>query len=140
MVGTLEDFDGPLTKFDKGAAKLLTAKAPSASRWRSQGKGAWIVSITSTAHQVLAPRQHGLRCRRAGRWCRARYDVCDGKDEDWLHELSISVFPEDGCLHVYGVGDGGVAAFTDHGIECLKQIVANESAAGNAPPHVKSAK
>jgi hypothetical protein len=23
-----------------------------------------------------------------------------GEDEDWLHELSIDMFPEDGCLHV----------------------------------------
>jgi hypothetical protein len=33
------------------------------------------------------------------------------------------MFPEDGCLHVWGVGKGGVTAFTYHGIECLKQIV-----------------
>jgi hypothetical protein len=30
-----------------------------------------------------------------------------GEDEDWLHELSIDMFPEDGCLHVYGVGEDG---------------------------------
>jgi hypothetical protein len=23
-----------------------------------------------------------------------------GEDEDWLHELSIDMFPEDGCLDV----------------------------------------
>ena len=28
-----------------------------------------------------------------------------GEDEDWLFELSIDVFPEDGCLWVYGVGE-----------------------------------
>jgi hypothetical protein len=43
-----------------------------------------------------------------------------GEDEDWLHELSIDMFPEDGCLRVYG-------------IECQKQIIANERAAGRAP-------
>ena len=31
-----------------------------------------------------------------------------GEDEDWLHDLSIDMFPEDGCLHVYGVGEEGV--------------------------------
>ena len=56
-----------------------------------------------------------------------------GEDEDWLHELSVSMFPEDGWLHVYGVGDDGVTAFTQYGIECLKQIVADERAAGRAP-------
>ena len=41
-----------------------------------------------------------------------------GEDEEWLHELSIDMFPEDGCLRVYGVGEDGVTAFTDYGIEC----------------------
>ena len=30
-----------------------------------------------------------------------------GEDEDWLHDLSIDMFPEDGCLWVYGVGEDG---------------------------------
>jgi hypothetical protein len=34
-----------------------------------------------------------------------------GEDEDWLWELSIDMLPKDGCLRVYGVGEG---------IECLK--------------------
>ena len=49
-----------------------------------------------------------------------------GEDEDCLHDLSINMFPEDGCLHVYGVGDDGVTAFTEYGIECLRQIAADE--------------
>jgi len=61
-----------------------------------------------------------------------------GEDEDWLHELSIAMFPEDGCLHVYGVGEDGVTAFTDYGIECLKQIIVDERAAGKTPPQIKS--
>jgi len=32
------------------------------------------------------------------------------------------MFLGDGCLHVWGVGEGGVTAFTHYGIECLKQI------------------
>jgi len=61
-----------------------------------------------------------------------------GEDEDWLHELSIDMFSEDGCLRVYGVGEDGVTAFTDDGIECLKQIIADERTAGRAPPPVKT--
>jgi transposase len=38
-----------------------------------------------------------------------------GEDEDWLHELSTDIFPEDGCLWVYGVGEDGVPAFTKDG-------------------------
>lgn len=62
-----------------------------------------------------------------------------GESEDWLHELSIDMFPEDGCLRVYGVGVDGVTAFTSYGIECLKQIIADERAAGRAPPRATSA-
>jgi hypothetical protein len=60
-----------------------------------------------------------------------------GEDEDWLYELSIDMFPEDGCLRVYGVGEDGVTAFTKDGIECLQQIIADEQAARRAPPQVK---
>ena len=28
--------------------------------------------------------------------------------EDWLWELSIAIFADDGCLRVYGVGEDGV--------------------------------
>ena len=57
-----------------------------------------------------------------------------GEDEDWLFELSINMFPEDGCLHVYGVGEDGVTAFTRFGIEYLQEIIADQRAAGRAPP------
>jgi hypothetical protein len=57
-----------------------------------------------------------------------------GQDEEWLHELSIYIFPENGCLHVYGVGEDGVTAFTRDGIQCLQQIIADEREAGKAPP------
>jgi hypothetical protein len=49
-----------------------------------------------------------------------------GKDEDWLHDFAVDVFPEDGCLRVYGVGEDGVTAFTEYGIECLQQIIATK--------------
>jgi hypothetical protein len=61
-----------------------------------------------------------------------------GEDEEWLWELQIDMFAEDGCLRVYGVGEDGVPAFTEYGIECLKQIIADKRAAGNAPPPIKS--
>jgi len=63
-----------------------------------------------------------------------------GEDELWLHELSIDMFPEDGCLHVYGVGDDGVTAFTEDGIENLRQIIVDERTAGRAPSSIKPAK
>ena len=56
-----------------------------------------------------------------------------GEDEDWLHDLSIDMFPEDGCLWVLGVGEDEVTAFTEYGIECLRQIIADLRADGKAP-------
>ena len=61
-----------------------------------------------------------------------------GEDEDWLHELSIDMFPEDGCLWVYGVGEDGVPAFTRNGIDNLRQIITEERAAGRAPTRTKA--
>ena len=55
------------------------------------------------------------------------------EDEDWLHEISVAMDPEEGCLWVFGVGEHGVPAFTEYGIECLKQIIANHRAGGTAP-------
>ena len=63
-----------------------------------------------------------------------------GEDELWLHELSIDMFPEDGRLWVYGVGEDGVTAFTEDGIENLRQIIVDQRTAGRAPPSIKPAK
>jgi len=63
-----------------------------------------------------------------------------GEDEDWLFELSIGMEPEDGCLWVHGVGEDGVPAFTRDGIDNLREIIADERAAGTAPPQVKPTK
>ena len=57
-----------------------------------------------------------------------------GEDEDWLHDLSINMVPADGCLWVHGIGEDGVPAFTRDGIENLRQIIADERAAGHGPP------
>ena len=61
-----------------------------------------------------------------------------GEEEDWLQDLSINMFPEDGCLWVHGVGEDGVPAFTEYGIECLQQIIADQRAAGIAPKPTKT--
>jgi hypothetical protein len=61
-----------------------------------------------------------------------------GEDEEWLWDLSIDMFPEDGCLRVYGVGEDGAPAFTQFGIECLQEIIRDQRAAGKALPQPKS--
>jgi hypothetical protein len=47
-----------------------------------------------------------------------------GEDEDWLFEVAEEMDTEDGQLWVVGVGEDGVMAFTDDGIENLKNLIA----------------
>jgi hypothetical protein len=44
-------------------------------------------------------------------------------DEDLLHEISIGMEPEDGVIIVYGIGEDGIMAFTDEGVEELKNLL-----------------
>jgi hypothetical protein len=46
-----------------------------------------------------------------------------GEDEDWLWDVAEEMDTEDGQLWVVGVGEDGVMAFTDDGIDNLKELV-----------------
>ena len=46
-----------------------------------------------------------------------------GEDEDWLHHVANEMDAEDGVIWVYGVGEDGVMAFTDFGIENLVELI-----------------
>jgi hypothetical protein len=46
-----------------------------------------------------------------------------GEDEDWLSNVASEMEIEDGVIWVYGVGEDGVQAFTDFGIENLRDLV-----------------
>ena len=46
-----------------------------------------------------------------------------GEDEDWLSDVANEMEIEDGVIWVYGIGEDGVLAFTDFGIENLKDLV-----------------
>jgi len=46
-----------------------------------------------------------------------------GEDEDWLFEVAEEMDTEDGQLWVLGVGEDGVMAFTDDGIDNLKGLI-----------------
>jgi hypothetical protein len=46
-----------------------------------------------------------------------------GEDEEWLEELSIFMEPEDGRLYVSGMHDETITAFTNFGIENLRDII-----------------
>ncbi len=42
--------------------------------------------------------------------------------EAWLHDVASEMDIEDGVIWVYGLGDDGILAFTDDGIENLRQL------------------
>src|SRR2546429_7465516 len=46
-----------------------------------------------------------------------------GEDEDWLRDVANEMEIEDGVIWVYGVGEDGVLAFTDFGIESLIELI-----------------
>ena len=46
-----------------------------------------------------------------------------GENEDWLSDVANEMDIEDGVIWVYGVGDEGVMAFTDFGIENLIALI-----------------
>lgn len=46
-----------------------------------------------------------------------------GEDEDWISDVANEMDIEDGVIWVYGVGEDGVMAFTDFGIENLVDLI-----------------
>ena len=46
-----------------------------------------------------------------------------GEHEDWLRDVASEMEIEDGVIWVYGLGEDGVLAFTDFGIESLIELV-----------------
>jgi hypothetical protein len=46
-----------------------------------------------------------------------------GEDEDWLWDVANEMDAEDGLIWVYGVGDEGVMAFTDFGVQTLMELI-----------------
>jgi hypothetical protein len=107
---------------------------------------AWNAAIIPRASPSdgLAP---GARHRRPGRLILAAISAVFtigyvakmlGEDEEWLWDLSTDMFSEDGCLRVYGVGEDGVPAFTQFGIERLQETIRELRAAGEAPSAIST--
>jgi hypothetical protein len=46
-----------------------------------------------------------------------------GEEENTIHETAMDMEPEDGCLTVLDIGDAATVAFTDRGIENLKELL-----------------
>ena len=56
-----------------------------------------------------------------------------GEDEELLWDLADSLEPEDRCFWIYGTGDQQTIAFTDHGLECLQELIADHKRSGPPP-------
>lgn len=46
-----------------------------------------------------------------------------GVDEDLLQDIAIGMEPEDGVIRVYGLDEDAITAFTDEGVEELKNLL-----------------
>jgi hypothetical protein len=46
-----------------------------------------------------------------------------GEDEDWLRDVANEMDATDGVIWVNGIGEDGVMAFTDFGIENLIELI-----------------
>ena len=49
-----------------------------------------------------------------------------GETVDLLDEIAEQLEPEDGCLWVYDTGDRETLAFTERGVESLKELIADQ--------------
>ena len=59
-----------------------------------------------------------------------------GEDQDWQHQTSIELEPEDGCISICVTGEDADAStgFTDFGIETFKYLIREHRDQGRAPP------
>jgi hypothetical protein len=48
-----------------------------------------------------------------------------GEEEERLHLIADDIEPEDGCLSVLDIDDASTVAFTEQGIENLKELLAD---------------
>jgi hypothetical protein len=46
------------------------------------------------------------------------------ENEQLLWDLAVNMEPEDGCLWIYGIDQQEMLAFTDRGLECLQELLA----------------
>ena len=57
-----------------------------------------------------------------------------GEHEDLLRDLALEMEPENGCLTVLGTDDLSTLAFSEDGIEYLKQLLSDHKEALSRPP------
>ena len=56
-----------------------------------------------------------------------------GEDQQPLWDLALDMGPEHGCLWIYGTDDQQTMAFTDRGLEYLKELVSEHKRSKASP-------
>jgi hypothetical protein len=59
-----------------------------------------------------------------------------GEDEDTLYDIALTMEPEDGCLTILDIDDdASTIAFTEFGIENLKELLADSDRESTRPSY-----
>ena len=56
-----------------------------------------------------------------------------GEDEELLWDLATDMEPEDGCLWIHGTNGQQTMAFTDQGLEYLRELISERRRSGSPP-------
>ncbi len=56
-----------------------------------------------------------------------------GEDADWLNEISMELEPEDGVLYIRDIDKAGTRAYSDYGVESLKELINEYRRQGKYP-------
>jgi hypothetical protein len=56
-----------------------------------------------------------------------------GEDEELLWDLANDMEPEDGCLWIHGTDDEQTMAFTERGLEYLRELVSEHKRSKTSP-------
>ena len=56
-----------------------------------------------------------------------------GEDEEQLWDLASNLEPEDGCLWIHDTNEQQTIAFTERGIECLQEHLADLKRSAASP-------
>ena len=128
LIATVLPLHHPATANAQNLSGLPNAPEPAQALLSANTTASWSASIgldldtppqtaatpstTSAAKQPICAINHIGRCIK---------DL--GEDEDWLSDVAYGMDPEDGLIWVFGLGDDGIMAFTDFGIENLVELI-----------------
>ena len=114
-------------KDERRRSSGLAGRCPDPDRRASRPSPRRTAAVELEARGNRDPRRRGLTLAPVNKVHHVRTiarvaEMLD-EDEDWLWDVANEMDQEDGLIWVYGIGDEGVMAFTDFGIENLVDLV-----------------